>query len=569
MKSTKNVKLFLLVFLTGILLISNKNTFRKMGSVTEFLNDLFLSNGEDTSESEVEALYNRATNPESSIKKSNLLRGTSIEGWLKIKSLDFKNKNKYTPIIIESKKFPIEITQENFRINQSYDGKKSDGEELPKSNTDFYFTLVKNLIGYSLNKKDKNVIGTIEVTQVQESKISFSGAISDDLCFSIKDSGMFEYQLCAENSELRNTWICKINIGIGKYTKEDQCSGKSSQNDNKDNFNTVEKTVVKPMIIIPLPSRDCNQDWGYDNQGRDWECGCAEGFEQSPIDIPDKSGVITSPVSPLFTFDVVSAKSQNSSIDGELKAQEFIKIKYFKNAIRILHSNLGKVVTLDGSVYIGEEIVFHTPSEHKINGKTFDMEMQIIFYGQSKGDIAKQVILSFLFEKKPGVYNKFLDDIDFFSLPNSSNPERELLHDLYIPKIFHRSSEESGETFKPFSFYSYQGSLTMPPCTEGTIHYVVADPIPLASVPIQLFQEAIRKNDLDNFEYNNNRKIQPLNGRPIFFFDRLKYGISDIQAETNKAPKKPEKTKNRVDDYVFINDNTPSGLPGSFNLGEK
>ena len=191
---------------------------------------------------------------------------------------------------------------------------------------------------------------------------------------------------------------------------------------------------------------------------------------------------------------------------------------------------MGKIVTLDGSVFTGEEIVFHTPSEHKINGKTFDMEMQLIYYAKSNGDIAKQVILSFLFVKTPGVYNKFLDDLDFFSLPNAKNPERDIVNDLFIPKVFLASNEELDSTFKPFSFYTYNGSLTMPPCNEQTTHFVVSEPIPLASVPIQLFQEAIRSADNISDDSNvelgkNNRDVQPLNGRPVFYYDKNKFSL--------------------------------------------
>ena len=208
----------------------------------------------------------------------------------------------------------------------------------------------------------------------------------------------------------------------------------------------------------------------------------------------------------------------------------------------MFHPRFGKVVTMDGAVYYAEEIVFHTPSEHTLEGKKYDMEIQIIHYGQTKGDIAKQIVLSFLFEKRPLGYNRFLDDIDFFSLPNSLNPERDLMHDLYIPKVFHRSNDDNETNLKPFSFFTYQGSLTMPPCSEGTIHYVVADPIPLASVPIQLFQEALRNNNANN-ESNettveNNRETQPLNGRPIFFFDTEKYSLGDLQSENKQKTKK-------------------------------
>jgi len=507
-----------------------------------------------------------------STKSNNSQQGGMImEGWMKIKSEEFKNKNKFPAIEVDGKKYSILSDSQSFRINQSFDDKKKD-EVSPKNKLDFYFRLTKNLLYYSINKKDLNVIGSIDIQSVKEITYLLPGDKKDDLCFQVTDSEFSQWNVCTDSNENRNKWICKIKIGLGKIKNDAECENKKSKNSssNSSNVNIGEQTF-QPIIVIPIPSKSCNQGWNYGQKGKDWECGCSEGFEQSPIDIPDKSNVVESPISPLFTFDVIPAKSQITTIDGELKTQEYIKIKYFKNALRILHSNLGKIVTLDGSVYIGEEIVFHTPSEHKINGKAFDMEMQVIFYGRSKGDIAKQVVLSFLFEKKAGVYNKFLDDIDFFSLPNSFNAERDLIHDLYIPKVFYKSNEDSEITMKPFSFYTYQGSLTMPPCSEQTIHYVVADPIPLASVPITLFQEAIRGADKGEEIAENNRETQPLNGRNVFFFDKEKYSFGDLPTTQNKT-KKPsghyEKVKRRVEDIFYVNGNEPSGLPGSFVVGD-
>ena len=60
-------------------------------------------------------------------------------------------------------------------------------------------------------------------------------------------------------------------------------------------------------------------------------------------------------------------------------------------------------VLMDGGVYNAQELSIHTPSEHTINGEKFDVELQIVHYGQTIGDTAKQVIVSFLFKKSPGI----------------------------------------------------------------------------------------------------------------------------------------------------------------------
>jgi len=173
------------------------------------------------------------------------------------------------------------------------------------------------------------------------------------------------------------------------------------------------KKVTQPIILIPLPSKSCNENWDYTKKGIDWDCDCAEGKEQSPIDLPVPNKALGSPAKPLFQYDEVLPRNTITTDDGQTKSEN-LKIKYVNSTLKILHKDFGRVVTLDGSVYVAEEIVFHTPSEHTINGKTYDLEMQIIHSGQTVGDIAKHVVLSFLFEKKPGVYNKFIDDVDFF-----------------------------------------------------------------------------------------------------------------------------------------------------------
>lgn len=485
----------------------------------------------------------------------------TAEGWLKISSTEFKNLVRFPPIEIDGNKFYIKTDKRDFRINNIYDPKKKGGDS-PKSRLDFYFRLVNNLIYYTVNKKDVNMLGSILISSMKEKTIFLPGQESEGLCFSVKDQENNEWDICADDKKTADNFMCKINKSLGKSCNDNKTYG--NQNVNK---TALETQTYQPVIVVPIPAKECNINWDYSLKGNEWECGCQEGIEQSPIDIPEITNIIESPVTPYFTFKALEAKSILTTIDGELKTHEHMKIKYFKNAIRILHYDIGKIVTLDGSVYIGEEIVFHTPAEHKINGKIFDMEMQVIYYGRSKGDIAKQVVLSFLFEQRPGIYNKFLEDLDIFNLPNEATPERDLQNDIYIPKIFYNVDENMELTTKPFSFYTYQGSLTSPPCTEETIHYVVADPIPIGSVVIQLFKEALKKeNSSENGILANVRKTQPLNGRKVFLFDKDKYSTSlNIPKfeENHHHDGHFERLKRQRTMFQWVNDSSPSRYPGA------
>jgi carbonic anhydrase len=330
------------------------------------------------------------------------------------------------------------------------------------------------------------------------------------------------------------------------------------------------------MILIPKESRHCNEKWNYQNLGADWECECAEGKEQSPINLPNPEDAIDTSIKPLFQYDRIDPISDLSTLDGRLQDNKNFQIRIEDGAIRIKYIKFGKAVTLDGAVYYAEEIVFHTPSEHKINGKQYDMEVQIIHYGQTKGDIAKQLTLSFLFETKAGVYNKFIDDIDFFNLPSQINPKVDLTKEIYIPKILFEATSQETVQMKPFSFFTYQGSLTFPPCSEDTIVYVASQPLYLGTTAIQLFQESLRIPDMMDSKGNvivsdwipaSRRDIQEINGRPIFHYDHIK--------QCGPEPFVPvpeeghyEKIQKITTKYFYINNLIPSGIPGAYLVSE-
>ena len=500
-----------------------------------------------------------------------------MEDWLKISSNSFTDPNKFPPIFLPNGTVTkIQIDNKLYRINPVFDSSIID-DNLPINNSTFWFRLSGKSFYYASSKSDLNVLEALLTENIIDARI-VSDYGDEKLCFELEDIEKYNWKLCGNNTEIRNKWICKIKEM--KNINSDLCNNLTLVNLSIPNTTEIENIIKQPIILIPLPSRSCNEEWNYLNKGNDWECICSEGKEQSPIDLPPKELSIHSPIKPLFLYEEVQAKLQITSLDGQLRSQDFIKIKNVENSLRIFHKYFGKIVTLDGAVYHAEEIVFHTPSEHTINGLRYDMEMQVIHYGQTKGDIAKQVVFSFLFEKKPGVYNKFIDDIDFFSLPNPISKEGNLVNNLFIPRIFYSSDDNNIPIMRPFSFYTYQGSIPFPPCTERSIMYVAAKPIPLGSTAIQMFQEALRIPDLQtntgdiitsNAGTENYRTLQPLNGRIVFYYDHIKYCGEDLKntIEPVKSTGHYEKQKKTVTEYFFVNNENPSDLPGAFLVSEE
>ena len=492
------------------------------------------------------------------------------QGWLKISSQHFLNTGRFPMITLpNAKQVRIRVNKSYFRINDTFNRKKR-GNQFPPKKLYFWFRLSGKHLYYNQLPSELNILGNVRIKNVKNSKIS-----AEPECFQIVDIEKRNWKLCAENETIRNKWVCVIKDILG-YPNDESCKSTSLLNSSP---TVITKKVTQPIILIPVPSKICNENWDYSRKGQDWICDCADGKEQSPINLPPPDKAISSPIKPIFRFEEVEVSKEETTDDGQHKDTETVKIEFRDGALRIKHKILGKAVTLDGALYEADEIIFHSPSEHQINGRTYDMEMQVIFHGMTKGDIAKHLVLSFVFEKAPGVYNKFIDDLDFFSLPNPIQRSRKLVSNIMIPRIFYTAGEESADIMKPFSFYTYHGSLSHPPCTERTINYVASQPIKLGSTALQLFKEAIRTPDkllstgdviISNIPPENNRLIQSLNGRSIFYYDHVRFcGGFDPSNKKIKQKGHYEKLNKKIIDYYYVNGENPSGLPGAFVVSEK
>lgn len=498
-----------------------------------------------------------------------------LEDWFTISSDEFHNIKRFPPIKIPTGEITtIQTNALNFRLNSAINCTDS---ARPMDDRLFYFRLTKNSLYYSATKTDLNVLGYITITDVSDidKNVDISG-LKEYFCFNTKDDLFKEWKVCNENKLITEKWYCTIKQYLGLMEAEDICWGIPKDP------NTIykEKTIKKPIIMVPLASPTCNENWDYQRSGDDWECDCKEGVEQSPIDLPTVMQAIESPIRPIFSYNDIEAISTESTIEGVQIQNQKLQFYNTDNKLHVLHYDMGKITTIDGAVYRAQEITFHTPANHKIAGKEYPLEVSFIHYGVTKGDIGKQVILSFLFEAVPGVYNSFLEDLDYFNLPDPINKRRDLSRNLFIPKILYEENSEVNNIpiMKPFSFYTYTGSLPFPPCTERTIHYVSSTPLKASSTTIGLFKEALRLPDLKSktgeiFSSNklpsSNRETQPLNGRPVYWYDHQKHCGPDLAPQKPKVSGHYEKVLKRGTQYFYVAGSKPSGLPGAFVVSEK
>lgn len=197
---------------------------------------------------------------------------------------------------------------------------------------------------------------------------------------------------------------------------------------------------------------------------------CSEGKNQSPIDIVDAKPVKL----PDVTFNY-SPSTLNILNNG--------------HAIEVKYSN-GSYIEFEGTRYKLLQFHFHSPSEHTLSGNLFDVEMHLVH--QSKD--GKLAVVGVLIEK--GNENKAFSSI-WENLPTDVGK---------VHKIENLSINAEHLIPKKRFFYRYDGSLTTPPCSEGVKWMLLTEPIEMSGSQIEALRSII---------HNNNRPVQPLNGRKL------------------------------------------------------
>ncbi|MCM3637251.1 carbonic anhydrase family protein [Sporosarcina luteola] len=267
------------------------------------------------------------------------------------------------------------------------------------------------------------------------------------------------------------------------------CSEQATETTETTTSEKEEVTVTDKTEIETSESDDtANMQWSYDEEtGPDhWGdldpaySACTDGNEQSPINI-DSSQVKTS------------------------KKLDSIEIQYEPSHLSILNNGHSiqanpaapnNSIVVEGTEYKLAQFHFHTPSEHQINGQNMDMELHLV-HQDADGELA---VLGLMI--KEGKENEELAAIwDAFPMKETEN-DIELNETIDLHALL-----PSNQTT-----YSYNGSLTTPPCTEKVKWIVFVEPIEMSKEQIQAYQEIFPENQ---------RPVQPLNEREIIEVDEV------------------------------------------------
>jgi len=213
-------------------------------------------------------------------------------------------------------------------------------------------------------------------------------------------------------------------------------------------------------------------EWSYsgDTGPAQWasldeEFAACDGAQQSPIDLP-ASGDATS-----GTLSVSYDEAEGDLVDTG-------------HGVQIDHT--GGTLTVDGTTYDLLQFHFHTPSEHTVDGEAYPADIHFV-HAAEDGSLA--VIGVFIEE---GAANEalapFWDDLSAIE----DAPVEDIDVDALLPE--------------DKTYYTYDGSLTTPPCSEIVTWIVMQTPITMSAEQL----DALRA-----VHDNNARPVQPLNDREV------------------------------------------------------
>jgi carbonic anhydrase len=199
---------------------------------------------------------------------------------------------------------------------------------------------------------------------------------------------------------------------------------------------------------------------------------CSRGHEQSPINI------------------------RHARLNKALKPIQF---HYLAGPVRIennghylvVHVDPGSYIVANGVRYNLIEYDFHRPSEHTIDGDLSDMEVQLV-HRSAEGKIA---IISVMFTEDAFRPNTTLATL-LPSLPAKAG-QTERISDMV-----------STDALLPADrgYWTYTGSLTTPPCTEGVQWFIMEQPMTISRLQLNAFSAIYMMNT---------RPTQELDGRRI------------------------------------------------------
>ncbi|KAL1545809.1 carbonic anhydrase [Salvia divinorum] len=245
--------------------------------------------------------------------------------------------------------------------------------------------------------------------------------------------------------------------------------GNAQEVENEREFDYGEKSEKGP------------KKWG--TMKKEWGA-CNNGTLQSPIDMSnERVKIISKPENRIYKVGNATVKNRGHDIQIEW-------------------SGGAGSVFINGTDYPLRYAHWHSPSEHTINGRRYDMELHLVHLNTDPNVINRIAVVGILY--KIGTPDQFLSKLMANISSIVDNKDGESALGLVDPNDIQFGSKR---------FYRYLGSLTVPPCTEGVIWTLNKKVKTVSRDQVRLMREAVH-----DYAEENARPLQAHNNRDLYLY---------------------------------------------------
>ena len=246
---------------------------------------------------------------------------------------------------------------------------------------------------------------------------------------------------------------------------------------------TIPYAVLLACAITLVPfaahAEEQHHEWDYGKQHGPMHWGaikpefatCGVGKTQSPVDIRNAQPGKLDPIQ--FDYQPTPLRIIDNG--------HTIQVNYAP----------GSMITVGDRRYELQQFHFHKPSEERVNGKTYPMVAHLVHKNRD-GALAVVAVLLTIGPDNPVVktlWSKLPKEKEKESAPGNVTIDATAL----LPKDH-------------TAYYTFPGSLTTPPCSEGVTWFVLVHPGHLSKAQVDRFGKIYS---------HNARPVQPLNGRVV------------------------------------------------------
>ncbi|MGO9336489.1 MAG: carbonic anhydrase [Terracidiphilus sp.] len=200
---------------------------------------------------------------------------------------------------------------------------------------------------------------------------------------------------------------------------------------------------------------------------------CSQGHEQSPVDIRGaRLNKALQPIEFHYISGPVTLENNGHTV--------------------IVHVDPGSYIVANGVRYDLVQFHFHHPAEEAVKGKLTDMDVHLV---HKSADGKQAVVAIRMSEDRTTPANAVLSEL-WPSLPTKTGQTGKV-SDMVNP---------AGLLPPDRGYWTYMGSLTVPPCTEGVRWFIFEQEVTLSRDQLRAFGDLFKVNS---------RPLQDLHGRRI------------------------------------------------------